>query len=424
MLRSEPACRSRGSTPRCGGARHSAAGEAGERAGVGAAIRDGWKEGLRRGRPYLALVSGDDQHEPTELIVALDAQTGKEAWRFNTIPNPGDFGHDTWLNDSWAINGNVGVWTQITVDEDLGLVYLPVETPTIDEYGGNRPGDNLFTDSGVTPSPLILTRAAHDLPSPSVPSIGIGPVPSIKFSLRLINHRDEPFKGRVVIGGPVSKATAPGGMPVTLAAKEARMVEVRREGDEYVLQDLGSANGTLYNGATVEGAVHLTAGGRIQIGQRVVHDTHDYGVLSFTDVIVKSSNVGAIKIGFKVGVGSVAVAALFILLVLLHYSTVLSRLTDDNVLLAQEVDGGRPIEHARAEFFRFLHEPFDEREAGFQREQVAMQVADDPQGGGGVEQVGAVDPDHARLHLGRDIRRHRGAFRPGSRAWSPARRPS
>ena len=44
--------------------------------------------------------------------------------------------------------------------------------------------------------------------------------------------------------------------------------EVRREGDEYVLQDLGSANGTLYNGATVEGAIHLTAGGRIQIGER------------------------------------------------------------------------------------------------------------------------------------------------------------
>ena len=43
--------------------------------------------------------------------------------------------------------------------------------------------------------------------------------------------------------------------------------EVRREGDEYVLQDLGSANGTLYNGATVEGAIHLTAGGRIQIGE-------------------------------------------------------------------------------------------------------------------------------------------------------------
>src|SRR5207247_928376 len=62
---------------------------------------------------------------------------------------PGDFGNDTWENESWSINGNVGVWTQITVDEDLGLVYLPVETPTSDFYGGHRPGNNLFAESLV-----------------------------------------------------------------------------------------------------------------------------------------------------------------------------------------------------------------------------------------------------------------------------------
>ena len=83
------------------------------------------------------------------LVRAFDVRTGKQIWRFNTIPNPGDFGHETWLNDSWAINGNVGVWTQISVDEQLGLVYLPVETPTSDHYGGHRPGDNLFAESLV-----------------------------------------------------------------------------------------------------------------------------------------------------------------------------------------------------------------------------------------------------------------------------------
>ena len=55
---------------------------------------------------------------------------------------PGEFGNDTWLNDSWKINGNTGVWTQITADEELGLVYLPVESPTSDYYGGQRPGNN------------------------------------------------------------------------------------------------------------------------------------------------------------------------------------------------------------------------------------------------------------------------------------------
>ena len=83
------------------------------------------------------------------LVRAFDVRTGKQIWRFNTIPNPGEYGHETWENDSWALNGNVGVWTQISVDEELGLVYLPVETPTSDHYGGHRPGNNLFAESLV-----------------------------------------------------------------------------------------------------------------------------------------------------------------------------------------------------------------------------------------------------------------------------------
>jgi glucose dehydrogenase len=83
------------------------------------------------------------------LVRAFDAKTGKLLWTFNTIPRPGEFGNDTWQNNSWATNGNTGVWTQMTVDEDLGLVYLPVESPTSDFYGGERPGDNLYGESLV-----------------------------------------------------------------------------------------------------------------------------------------------------------------------------------------------------------------------------------------------------------------------------------
>jgi quinoprotein glucose dehydrogenase len=83
------------------------------------------------------------------LVRAFDVRSGKVLWTFNTIPRPGEFGHDTWLNDSWKENGNAGVWTQISVDEELGLVYLPVEDPTSDFYGGHRPGNNLFGDSLV-----------------------------------------------------------------------------------------------------------------------------------------------------------------------------------------------------------------------------------------------------------------------------------
>jgi quinoprotein glucose dehydrogenase len=80
---------------------------------------------------------------------AFDAKTGKLLWAFKGIPGRGEFGFDTWEKESAGYTGNNGVWTQITADPEAGLVYLPIETPTIDEYGGNRPGDNLFAESLV-----------------------------------------------------------------------------------------------------------------------------------------------------------------------------------------------------------------------------------------------------------------------------------
>jgi quinoprotein glucose dehydrogenase len=82
-------------------------------------------------------------------VRAFDVKTGKMLWQFNTIPKPGEFGNDSWENESWATNGNTGVWTQITVDEEAGLVYLAVESPTSDFYGGHRPGNNLYGESLV-----------------------------------------------------------------------------------------------------------------------------------------------------------------------------------------------------------------------------------------------------------------------------------
>jgi quinoprotein glucose dehydrogenase len=76
-------------------------------------------------------------------------RTGKRLWIFHTIPKPGEFGLDTWEKDSWSYTGNTGVWGQISVDEDLNMVYLPVELPTGDYYGGHRPGNGLFGESLV-----------------------------------------------------------------------------------------------------------------------------------------------------------------------------------------------------------------------------------------------------------------------------------
>ena len=81
------------------------------------------------------------------FIRGYDARTGKRLWIFHTIPMPGEFGNDTWLEKSWEYTGNTGVWTQMTVDEQLGIAYLPVEIPTGDYYGGHRPGNNLFGET-------------------------------------------------------------------------------------------------------------------------------------------------------------------------------------------------------------------------------------------------------------------------------------
>jgi quinoprotein glucose dehydrogenase len=91
--------------------------------------------------PSKANVKGD--------VRAFDARTGELKWSFRTIPEPGEPGIETWLGDSAAYTGNAGVWAPMSADPELGLVYLPVESATGDQYGGDRPGANLFSSSLV-----------------------------------------------------------------------------------------------------------------------------------------------------------------------------------------------------------------------------------------------------------------------------------
>jgi quinoprotein glucose dehydrogenase len=87
--------------------------------------------------------------DPPGDVRAFDATTGKVVWSFHTIPQPGEYGHDTWKNESWAFTGHTNVWAPMTLDESRGLVYLPVSTPSNDYYGGRRLGDGLFAESLV-----------------------------------------------------------------------------------------------------------------------------------------------------------------------------------------------------------------------------------------------------------------------------------
>ena len=86
---------------------------------------------------------------PPGWLKGVDARTGDTKWMFRTVPQADDFGAESWLNESWRYSGNTNVWSMLSVDDELGYVYLPTGTPTGDYYGGHRPGDNLFAESVV-----------------------------------------------------------------------------------------------------------------------------------------------------------------------------------------------------------------------------------------------------------------------------------
>ena len=89
------------------------------------------------------------KESPPGFVRAYNVVTGDLAWVFHTIPQEGEQGVETWENGSWKYSGNTNVWSMIAVDEDLGMAYLPIGTPTNDLYGGHRLGDNLYAESLV-----------------------------------------------------------------------------------------------------------------------------------------------------------------------------------------------------------------------------------------------------------------------------------
>ena len=96
-----------------------------------------------------SLVPDGQPHGPSGDVRAFDALTGKLIWRFHTVPKPGEFGNDTWEKDSWKERGGTNVWSLMSCDEEKGIVFLPLTSPSPDRYGGERKGQNLFGDSLV-----------------------------------------------------------------------------------------------------------------------------------------------------------------------------------------------------------------------------------------------------------------------------------
>jgi len=82
-------------------------------------------------------------------VRAWDARTGKLVWTFHSVPQPGEYGHDSWEGDSWKQRSGNNVWTNVIVDDKRGIAYLPFGAPTFDRWGGDRHGANLFANSIV-----------------------------------------------------------------------------------------------------------------------------------------------------------------------------------------------------------------------------------------------------------------------------------
>ncbi len=111
------------------------------------------------------------------FVRGYDVVTGKTVWTFHTIPQPEEFGYDTWEKDAWKEAGGVNAWAGLSLDEKTGTVYLPLGSPAFDFYGGNRKGDNLFGNCLVALNALTGERNWHyqlvhhdlwdyDLPAP------------------------------------------------------------------------------------------------------------------------------------------------------------------------------------------------------------------------------------------------------------------
>lgn len=88
--------------------------------------------------------TGESYMSTPGYLRAFDVITGKLAWKFSTIPQPGEFGYETWPKDAYKYIGGVNTWGEISVDEDRGIAYFPLGSPTYDFYGADRLGSNLY----------------------------------------------------------------------------------------------------------------------------------------------------------------------------------------------------------------------------------------------------------------------------------------
>ena len=120
------------------------------------------------------------KNDPPGDVRAFDARTGRQVWSFHTIPQQGEFGAETWENESWKTTGHTNIWAPMTLDAERGLLYLPGTTPSNDFFGGRRPGANLFAEALICLDAATGKRKWHaqlvhhglwDYDNPAPPSL-------------------------------------------------------------------------------------------------------------------------------------------------------------------------------------------------------------------------------------------------------------
>jgi quinoprotein glucose dehydrogenase len=108
-----------------------------------------------------SLTADGEPRGPQGDVRAFDARTGKQVWVFHTVARKGEFGNDTWEGDSWKNRSAVNAWSMLSVDTALGILFLPLTSPGVDFYGGDRKGAGLFGDSLVALDAATGKRLWH-----------------------------------------------------------------------------------------------------------------------------------------------------------------------------------------------------------------------------------------------------------------------
>jgi len=131
---------------------------------------------------YIGCSNGEGHPAAPGDVRAFDVRTGKEAWRFHTIPRPGEEFADTWEKDAWKDRGGANPWSGFTVDVDNAILFCATGSAGPDFYGAGRKGDNLFANcvSRSTPAPA----SASGISRPFIMTCGITIIPARRSSAR------------------------------------------------------------------------------------------------------------------------------------------------------------------------------------------------------------------------------------------------